>query len=932
MKWEIELIVLFWCGFFILFGCHDVLSNDTSTCIKTKYEAKDLTISDFIVTDSRFGAKAEKGFDNRQAFQNAIDSAYQAGGGVVYIPAGNYEFRSTAKGVKNVRIRKGETETKQDFEYEYVLKLHPGVQLRGDRIDPEKNNGKVEGTILEVRVGKNAPNSDRNVASWWNDGQNNNILRKTYTSVADRFIEMNAGTGVLNLSIWYPEQNINKVTPYPWTLFQTSEDCVTVERVTLVNAYNGFYSAPSELHYLTDSYMTVLNKGLEIHVCTDIGRVENVKVRPEYWADSGLEGAPSIKEITDYTKSHVVGFRMHRSDWEYISHLNVADCKIGMWIGKEPGFSDAPNAQLYGLNIENCTDGLYVEEVNPYGILVSNSKIRSGENDHCVYFYPDFKTSVQFNGVDFKGKILSEGSDGVISFESCQFDNSKDYSMEINNGNVLCTQCSFRNPQKHVLLTRNTKSFKAVNSGFNNQIDIQNNTSSADVDVTFDKKYRFESIPSDVRTGIEKHPQPAASRLFRADFPKASGYNNDRPQEDISGMLQKALNELASEGGGTLYLPAGRYLVEKPVTIPSGVELRGSWDIPHHTMSGGTAIFTNYDGGEKGEKAPSLIQLKEKSGIKGITFAQLNIASDGYDVENPRRTPFLIQGQGPDIYVVNVTIAVADKGIDLATYNTSRHYVESLGGVLLRAGIWVGGGAEQGIIRNMQLNPHYSQRLPEGKQGYPYVVPVKFIQSYCSALKFADVKKQVIFNNFVYGSVYGVHFLKDAITGKYPGEIEMVGHGSDGCTFALFVEDADENTRIVGINSELVNTNIKHELVRAYVKMGDQEEAINPKAKLILYNSAFWGSPVLGAIVNNGIVSFQQANFQRTGNPGVDVRNGALNVYTSYFAQPKGNDASDIYVKADRKCSRLNLTNNFYFSKLKYQIPANVPVHGTDMK
>lgn len=47
---------------------------------------------------------------------------------------------------------------------------------------------------------------------------------------------------------------------------------------------------------------------------------------------------------------------------------------------------------------------------------------------------------------------------------------------------------------------------------------------------------------------------------------------------------------------------------------------------------------------------------------------------------------------------------------------------------------------------------------------------MRFVQSNCSALKFADVKNQTIFNNFVYGSVYGIHFLKDAITGKYPGK------------------------------------------------------------------------------------------------------------------------------------------------------------------
>ena len=173
--------------------------------IKTIYPTKDWVISDYIVTDPKFGAKAKPGFDNRAAFQAAIDAAYNNGGGVVYIPAGNYEFRSTQTATKSVRVRKGTEQTVKDFSYQYVLNLPPSVQLRGDWADPELNKGKVLGTILEVRVGKNAPNYNGTVESWWNDAQAGNALRTTYTSIADRFIDMNSGTGVTNLSIWYPE-------------------------------------------------------------------------------------------------------------------------------------------------------------------------------------------------------------------------------------------------------------------------------------------------------------------------------------------------------------------------------------------------------------------------------------------------------------------------------------------------------------------------------------------------------------------------------------------------------------------------------------------------------------------------------------------------------------------------------------------------------
>ncbi len=54
------------------------------------------------------------------------------------------------------------------------------------------------------------------------------------------------------------------------------------------------------------------------------------------------------------------------------------------------------------------------------------------------------------------------------------------------------------------------------------------------------------------------------------------------------------------------------------------------------------------------------------------------------------------------MYIINVTIAVGDKGIDLASYDTSGHYVDYLGGVPLRAGIWVGGGAGR------RIHPQYA--------------------------------------------------------------------------------------------------------------------------------------------------------------------------------------------------------------------------------
>jgi hypothetical protein len=317
-----------------------------------------------------------------------------------------------------------------------------------------------------------------------------------------------------------------------------------------------------------------------------------------------------------------------------------------------------------------------------------------------------------------------------------------------------------------------------------------------------------------------------------------------------------------------------------------------------------------------------LIQLKSNAGIRGINIVQANLIEEtnGYSTENPRQTPFLIQGQGQNVYIINVTVPLADKCIDLFTFDTSGHYVDYFAGAPMRAGIWVGGGTQGGYIRNMQFNPHYATRLPKGGQGYPCPnnknrAFYQFIQGNLSALRFADVSKQTIFNNFVYGSVYGIHFLKDLKTGNYPGEITVVGHGSDGCTFALYVEEAGPDTKITAINSELVTTLIKTQAVRAYIKMGDKlnKKKVHPNANLVLYNSSFWGTPTMGVIINNGVVRFYQANFSRITEPIIDIRSGSAHVYSSCFAAHLSDEkAGNTYVKLHNDSTSIEFCNNYY--------------------
>jgi hypothetical protein len=98
--------------------------------------------------------------------------------------------------------------------------------------------------------------------------------------------------------------------------------------------------------------------------------------------------------------------------------------------------------------------------------------------------------------------------------------------------------------------------------------------------------------------------------------------------------------------------------------------------------------------------------------------------------------------------------------------------------------------------------------------------------------------------------------------------------------------------------------------------MGDTPNTskVDPKAQLTLYNSAFWGNPLKGAIVNNGIVRLHQTNFSQVGSPGVDVLGGSAHVYTSYFAQRKSGNGDNAHARLHESGNSVELTNNFYSS------------------
>ncbi len=776
--------------------------------IKTKFPFSDTVVAAYTVKE--FNAKGDAKTDDTQAFQKALYAAKAQGGGVVFAPSGKYAIKGN-------------------------LYIPTGVTLRGEWQKPEKGRP-LRGTILLCYSGR----GDK-------DGQ--------------PFITIKQSGGIKNIAIFYPLQNADKITPYPWCIQQDRSDNATVENVTLVNPYQGIRIGPryNELHYIHNVYGTPLYVGMEIDVTTDIGRIENLYFNSDIWADSGLSGSDISKsKYQAWMKKKGTGIRMYRSDWEYGFNINIKGYNTGLEIlGSKRGY---PNAQFYRVNISDCIYGLNVKGSNPFGIVFTASTFEGKKT--AIHLGEEFYSVVMFHTCRISGTTAVEKhGQGHISFLNCEI---KKGPIKINNGSFSIVNSKFKKGSSLLELGKEVVDGKLINNKFESYLKIKNNSQLKDIK-NQKVNYSFPSLPK-CRYKADIVKKPARDKLYVVTDPP---FNADRTGEkDTTRSIQSALDRAGKEGGGIVFLPGGIYRLYNRLVVPSGVELRGVDDVPHHTKVTGSVLFIYSGKGKKSETG--CITLKEKSGIRGLSFHYPE-----QDYKNPIAYPFLLQGKGKGIYMINISASNPFQYVDLASYRCDSHYLNYICGAPLLAGIIVGKGSRNGRIYNTQFNPHYWMRAPY--PGSPSKGEIKgegrYLWNYqkenLDAMVFKDCSGEVAFQNFVYGSLYGIR-----LTGEKGPDGYIHGHGTDGSKVSAFIE-AVGNKGMDFVNTQLV---CMSSLDKVYFKV-----EIKKSRKITFFNTMLWGRPDESGFIKSGILNLQQANFFKKGRRGFIINGGALELVNCYF-------------------------------------------------
>jgi hypothetical protein len=865
----------------MLFGIAAVFSaysqKPTWELVTPKYETAEAFVAGFNVLD--YGADPTGEIDQTKLFQDLLDKLGSRSinkgtqedgtpnGGILYIPEGKYLFEGS-------------------------LFIPKGVTILGDWEKPVKGQP-IKGTILMPTRGKG---------------------RDVYTLLsyeAFSFITMQPSTAVRNVNIWYPDQEAGNIVAYPPAILFGQQgywgnDYNLVTNVTLVNAFDGvIYSRRSGggAPNCYGIYGTPLRRGIEIDNIAEVGRVDNVDFSPAYWAGSGLPGAPAVNgPHKDFIAQNGTGITLRRIDWSFVGKAKIEGYNVGQRLDYSynddtNGNKSSPNGHNYAMEFTNCKYGVYVSAVAGAG---------------CMFY--DYK----FNNCDW-GFYFEGDPKGTLQVQGSEFDTNKAaiYTPTTNSTRVLVNQCTFNRGPIDFRGGLSSVIGSTFNAEEGNQIQLGMNARSIITGNTFkdnDPKIKNVSMYECVidHTPVVMSELPAFPYKNQYDFkqkPTGTAYRLATAggvsvtADDNSAALQVLLDEVAAAGGGIVYLPPGHYNFKQPITIPSGVELKGSVDTPSLPTGPGSAM--EIYAGKGDENGTPFITMAQGSGIRGLIMnypeqmVQLltQPALNGGDVYH---YPYCIRGN-KDVYIVNIAMRAVYNGVDFFTNKCDNHYMDYLAGHVFHQGVRVGGGSKGGHIYNCQFNQIAYGSGGETKFGqwpnspnnnrtenpdydYEHDMAYAYCWNHMYFMILEDCEDQILFNNFAFGSNRCI-YLRKAANGKGPSGISL-GQGVDAGMNAFYIAGVDNDKGFPFINSQIVTT-VPTLVNQTYIDNNRYiEVAPEFDGKITFFAADFWGNPQnISNNIQNGTIELQAGNFSNSGRTawGSVGENGSFDVLATHI-------------------------------------------------
>lgn len=315
-----------------------------------------------------FGAMGNRTNDDTAAIQSALNSVATNGGGIVFLPRGNYFINSS-------------------------LVVPAQTSLVGVWRAPTAYSQYLGTTLLAVAGA---------------GGTNGNP-----------FITLQGNNSTLEgVTVYYPNQvTHNPPIAYPWAIRGGGGENVTIQNVLLVNPYLGIDLAthPSARHLVRCVYGQPLAVGIAVDQCYDIGRIMEIHFWP-FWTQD-----PSI---VAFQSTNAVTFDFMRTDWEVVQDVFSWGYAIGARI--RASAYGSMNGQMSNINFDNVDVGLQLSDTQPYAVHISNLNIANagGGTKHMGIQGLAGNAGLNVNGATFWGSLyqpVSWANSGLLTLSNARF-------------------------------------------------------------------------------------------------------------------------------------------------------------------------------------------------------------------------------------------------------------------------------------------------------------------------------------------------------------------------------------------------------------------------------------------------------------------------------------------------------------------------------
>jgi hypothetical protein len=357
-----------------------------------------------------YGAKGDGRTDDTAAFQRALDTAAQAGGGTVMAGRGNFFFAGHLSVPKAVTLA-GIWQS---------VPSHIGLRSPG----PAKPTD--DGTTFLVTEGAGRE-----------DGPG--------------FITLVDDSTLRGVVLYYPNQISDaEPKPYPWAVMMRGRNPAVLE-VELLNPYNGIDATQNERHLIRNVSGQPLRRGIYVDSIYDIGRIENAHFNP-WWSEK--------PGLVDWQMSHGEAFIFGRSDWQYVLNTFCFGYNIGYKFIRTP--AGLCNGNFLGIGADDCFASVFVEDCASFGLLIGNGEFTAfhGPDPTEVVVAPSNNGSVRFQNCAFWGpcnQIAKVSGKGTVGFSDCTFvtwdsHNEGRDAIQAHGGSLLVRGCEFRADKPQILV------------------------------------------------------------------------------------------------------------------------------------------------------------------------------------------------------------------------------------------------------------------------------------------------------------------------------------------------------------------------------------------------------------------------------------------------------------------------------------------------